>query len=82
MTYEKQSPLKAPAYTPRSACQHDDYIYVGWKLPCDVKIPPSTTVKAGCSLNTLIAALELPDRPAHFAQATEAQRESAQDDGA
>jgi hypothetical protein len=72
MTYKNQQRLEAAAYTPRTACQADDYIYIGWELPCDVMLPPNTVITAGCSLSTLIAALELPNRPTNFAQGIEA----------
>lgn len=36
-------------------------------LPCDVKLPPATTIKAGCSFDTLRLALSLEGRPKHFA---------------
>lgn len=32
----------------------DDYI-----LPCDVRLPPGTTIRAGCKLKTLLVALRL-----------------------
>ena len=35
-------------------------------LPCDVKLPPATTIKAGCSFETLKLALSLNGRPKHF----------------
>src|SRR3546814_11278574 len=28
-------------------------------LPCDVRLPPATTIRAGCSLSTLLHAMEL-----------------------
>jgi len=37
------------------------------ELPCSVKLPPATTIVAGCSINALFAALRLPDRPRYFA---------------
>lgn len=39
-----------------------DYI-----LPCDVRVPPATTIRAGCSMATLKVALSLQGRPRHFA---------------
>ena len=36
-------------------------------LSCDVMLPPATTVRAGCSFETLRLAMSLPDRPKHFA---------------
>lgn len=35
-------------------------------LPCDVRIPPQTTIRAGCKLATLLHAFSLSDRPKHF----------------
>lgn len=35
-------------------------------LPCDVRLPPATTISAGCSFDTLRLALRLPDRPRKF----------------
>lgn len=35
-------------------------------LPCDVKLPPATTVRAGCTFDTLRLAMAMPDRPRHF----------------
>ena len=35
-------------------------------LPCDVKLPPATTIKAGCTLETLMVALTREGRPRHF----------------
>ena len=29
-----------------------------WKLPCDVRLPPATTITAGCDLSTLVHAME------------------------
>ncbi|MDT7533753.1 hypothetical protein OVY48_09985 [Sphingobium sp. SA2] len=37
-------------------------------LPCSVKLPPNTIICAGCSINTLFAALSLHDRPSHFGE--------------
>lgn len=37
----------------------------GW-LPCDVKVPPATTIKAGVSISTLMSALSLSGRPRTF----------------
>ena len=37
-----------------------------WKLPCDVKLPPATTIRAGCTLGTLIVALQAIPRPQQF----------------
>lgn len=52
----------------RSDCIPSEYVYVGWTLPCDVRIPPATTIRAGCKLETLITALELDGRPSTFAE--------------
>ncbi|SDJ60545.1 hypothetical protein [Pseudomonas indica] len=30
-------------------------------IPCDVMLPPATTIRCGCSLNTLLAAMKLRD---------------------
>ncbi len=38
-----------------------------YKLPCDVRLPPATTISAGCSIVTLLMALELAGRPKKFA---------------
>lgn len=35
-------------------------------LLCDVKLPPATTIRAGCTLATLKLALAQPGRPRHF----------------
>jgi len=35
-------------------------------LPCDVKLPPATTIKAGCTLGTLLLALKAVERPSQF----------------
>jgi dihydrofolate reductase (trimethoprim resistance protein) len=35
-------------------------------LTCDVKLPPATTVRAGCSFETLRLAISAPGRPRHF----------------
>lgn len=35
-------------------------------LLCDVKLPPSTTIRAGCSFDTLLLAMSAPGRPRHF----------------
>lgn len=32
------------------------------ELPCSVRLPPATTIAAGCSLSTLIVALHMPGR--------------------
>lgn len=32
---------------------------MGLELPCDVKLPPSTTIRAGCKFSTLLRALAL-----------------------
>ncbi len=41
-------------------------VLLSGELPCSVKLPPATTIVAGCSINTLFAALRFPDRPRHF----------------
>jgi hypothetical protein len=38
----------------------------GYKLPCDVHLPPATVVRAGCDLSTLKLAMEAEYRPRHF----------------
>lgn len=38
-----------------------------YKLPCDVKLPPATTIAAGCSLATLKLAMESAGRSKRFA---------------
>ena len=35
-------------------------------LPCDVRLPPATTIGAGCSFETLRSALSTEGRPVHF----------------
>ena len=35
-------------------------------LPCDVRLPPATTIRAGCSFETLRSALSTEGRPVHF----------------
>ena len=35
-------------------------------LPCDVRLPPATTIRAGCSFETLRSALATEGRPVHF----------------
>lgn len=35
-------------------------------LPCDVKLPPATTISAGCGFDTLRLALSMEGRPRHF----------------
>jgi hypothetical protein len=35
-------------------------------LPCDVRVPPATVIRAGCKLSTLILAMGLEQRPRHF----------------
>jgi hypothetical protein len=35
-------------------------------LPCDVRLPPATTITAGCSVATLLSALETEGRPRNF----------------
>lgn len=47
----------------RQASTHIDPAFV---LPCDVKLPPATTIKAGCDLKTLMTALSLEGRPIEF----------------
>ncbi len=37
-----------------------------YKLPCDVLLPPSTIISAGCNLATLKMAMEKPERPQSF----------------
>lgn len=37
-----------------------------YKLPCDVRLPPATTIRAGCDLATLKTAMEVEHRPKHF----------------
>lgn len=36
---------------------HDDWLH-DYKLPCDVLLPPGTKILAGCSLRTLVTALD------------------------
>lgn len=38
-----------------------------YKLPCDVRLPPATVIRAGCSIKLLKFAMEQRDRPRHFA---------------
>lgn len=38
-------------------------------LPCDVRLPPATTIRAGCSFETLRSALSTEGRPVHFSDA-------------
>ena len=38
----------------------------GYKLPCDVHLPPATVVAAGCDLATLKLAMEFEGRPRKF----------------
>ena len=33
-----------------------------YKLPCDVRLPPATTIKKGCKLSTLMEALKVRER--------------------
>lgn len=35
-------------------------------LPCDVRLPPATTIRAGCKVSTLLLALSVEGRPKHF----------------
>lgn len=37
-----------------------------FKLPCDIKLPPVTTIGKGCTLRTLMLALALEGRPERF----------------
>lgn len=37
-----------------------------FKLPCEIKLPPATTIGKGCSLKTLMTALALEGRPERF----------------
>lgn len=37
-----------------------------FKLPCDIKLPPSTTIQKGCNLKTLMLAMALEGRPGRF----------------
>lgn len=39
-----------------------------YKLPCDAKLPPALTVKAGVSIATLLLAMEMEGRPVHFGE--------------
>lgn len=32
-------------------------------LPCDVRLPPRTTIRKGCKLSTLLAGMRVQDRP-------------------
>jgi hypothetical protein len=41
----------------RCQAESDDYI-----LPCDVKLPPATTITKGCTLSTLMAAFKVRER--------------------
>jgi len=43
--------------TLRSSAESDDYF-----LPCDVKLPPATTITKGCKLSTLMAAFKVRER--------------------
>lgn len=67
MTYEKAPPVEATAYKWRE--NGENYVYRGIELPCDVRIPPATVIRAGCSLDTLLSALSLPGRPRNFGDA-------------
>jgi hypothetical protein len=44
-------------------------------LPCDVRLPPATTIRAGCKLETLLLALSVEGRPKHFAEALSSKNE-------
>lgn len=35
-------------------------------LPCDVRLPPATVIRAGCLMSTLQFAMTAPGRPKHF----------------
>lgn len=43
-------------------------VLLSGELPCSVKLPPNTILTAGCSINTLFAALRLRERPRHFGE--------------
>lgn len=58
-TYDTRAEAIA-AWNQRTASDED------YKLPCDVKLPPVTTIRAGCSLTTLKLAMGLQGRPRHF----------------
>jgi hypothetical protein len=68
------------AYT-RKDCIPSDYIYIGFELPCDVRLPPNTVIRAGCKLETLIAAMELSGRPHHFDEGVTYERGFGPGDG-
>ncbi|OAF05487.1 hypothetical protein AYJ54_00850 [Bradyrhizobium centrolobii] len=36
---------------------------LNYVLPCDVKLEPATTIKKGCTLSTLLAALKVRESP-------------------
>ena len=46
-------------------------------LPCDVRLPPATVIRAGCSFDTLRLAMSNPDRPKHFRE-TGAEKQARQ----
>lgn len=50
----------------RKAAEASTHIDPAFVLPCDVKLPPATTIKAGCDLKTLMTALSLEGRPIEF----------------
>lgn len=37
-----------------------------FKLPCEIKLPPATTIGKGCTFKTLMLALALEGRPERF----------------
>jgi hypothetical protein len=44
----------------------DTQIPPDYALPCDVRVPPATVIRAGCSLRMLLVAMEADYRPRHF----------------
>ncbi len=45
-----------------AALEDDGWVNLDYKLPCDVKLPPATTITKGCNLETLIEALKTRER--------------------